>query len=277
MRWSESHRMSDPPVLEMHHVRAAYGRIEVLHGIDFELRAGTVLALLGPNGAGKSTTLKVASGLLRPTSGCFHVLGRHLNGVAPDQLARAGICTIPEGRAVFPNLTVSDNLRMMTYTGAHRRAVEERAFSRFPRLGERRKQVAGTLSGGEQQMLAMARALSSDPAVLLLDEISMGLAPLVVDELYALVAAIADEGVAILLTEQFARAALAVATEVALMSHGRIVTIATPDALPDDLAATYLGTAADAADAPTAALAGEGAMAAAGAEAMAEAAAGAGR
>jgi branched-chain amino acid transport system ATP-binding protein len=260
VRSSESRLASDPPVLEMHFVRAAYGRIEVLHGIDFELRAGTVLALLGPNGAGKSTTLKVASGLLRPTSGCFHVLGRHVNGVAPDQLARAGICTIPEGRAVFPNLTVSDNLRMMTYTGARRRAVEERAFSHFPRLAERRKQIAGTLSGGEQQMLAMARALSSDPAVLLLDEISMGLAPLVVDELYALVATIAQEGVAILLTEQFARAALAVATEVALMAHGRIVTIARPDELPDDLAATYLGTAADVTDAPTAALVGAGAQ-----------------
>jgi branched-chain amino acid transport system ATP-binding protein len=228
-------------VVELRGVRAAYGRIEALHGIDLTLPAGTVLALLGPNGAGKSTTLKVVSGLLPPSAGCFHVLGRHVNGVAPETLARAGVCTIPEGRAVFPNLTVTENLRMMTYAGTSRRVVEERAFARFPRLAERRRQLAGTMSGGEQQMLAMARALSADPAVLLLDEISMGLAPLVVDELYGLVAQVAAEGVAILLTEQFARAALAVATRVAVMTQGRIVAQGTPDELPDDLAATYLG------------------------------------
>jgi branched-chain amino acid transport system ATP-binding protein len=231
------------PVLELRAVRAAYGRIEVLHGVDLQLRVGTVLAILGPNGAGKSTTLKVASGLLPPTAGCFHVAGRHMNGVAPDILARAGICTIPEGRAVFPNLTVGDNLRMMTHTGAARRVVEERAYAQFPRLAERRKQTAGTLSGGEQQMLAMARSLSAEPTVLLLDEISMGLAPLVVDELYRLVASIAAQGVAVLLTEQFARAALSVATDVALMVHGRIVASGAPDELPDDLAAAYLGGA----------------------------------
>jgi len=230
-----------PPVVELRGLRAGYGRIEVLHGIDLTLPAGAVLALLGPNGAGKSTTLKVVSGLLAPTSGCFHVLGRHVNGVAPDTLARAGVCTIPEGRAVFPNLTVTENLRMMTYAGTARREVEERAFGRFPRLAERRRQLAGTMSGGEQQMLAMARALSADPALLLLDEISMGLAPLVVDELYDLVAQIAAEGVAVLLTEQFARAALHVATQVALMCGGRIVAEGAPDEIPQDLAAAYLG------------------------------------
>ena len=230
-----------PPVIELRGVRAAYGRIEVLHGIDFALPAGTVMALLGPNGAGKSTTLKVASGQLPPTVGCFHVMGRHVNGIAPDALARAGVCTIPEGRAIFPNLSVSENLRIMTYGGASRREVEERAFSRFPRLAERRRQIAGTLSGGEQQMLSMARALSTEPAALLLDEISMGLAPLVVDELYSVVAHIAAEGVAILLTEQFARAALRVADRVALVTQGRIVAQGRPDELPDDLAAAYLG------------------------------------
>ena len=173
------------------------------------------------------------------------MLGRHVNGVAPDALARAGVCTIPEGRAVFPNLTVAENLRMMTYGGAPRRCVEERAFARFPRLAERRRQTAGTLSGGEQQMLAMARALSADPAVLLLDEISMGLAPMIVDELYEIVAQVAAEGVAILLTEQFARAALGVATRVALMTQGRIVAEGRPDELPDDLASAYLGPAAE--------------------------------
>jgi len=228
-------------VVELRAVRAAYGRIEVLHGIDLTLPAGTVMALLGPNGAGKSTALKVASGLLPPTAGCFHVMGRHVNGIAPDALARAGVCTIPEGRAIFPNLSVSENLRIMTYGGVSRRVVEERAFSRFPRLGERRRQLAGTLSGGEQQMLSMARALSTEPAALLLDEISMGLAPLIVDELYAIVAQIAAEGVAILLTEQFARAALSVADRVALVTQGRIVAEGRPDELPDDLAAAYLG------------------------------------
>jgi branched-chain amino acid transport system ATP-binding protein len=232
---------SEPPVVELRSLRAGYGRIEVLHGIDLILPAGTVMALLGPNGAGKSTTLKVASGLLAPAAGCFHVMGRHVNGIAPDALARAGVCTIPEGRAIFPNLSVSENLRIMTYGGASRRDVEERAFSRFPRLGERRKQLAGTLSGGEQQMLSMARALSTEPAALLLDEISMGLAPLIVDELYTIVAQIAAEGVAILLTEQFARAALSVADRVALVTQGRIVAQGRPDELPDDLAAAYLG------------------------------------
>ncbi len=230
-----------PPVIELRAVRAAYGRIEVLHGIDLALPAGMVMALLGPNGAGKSTVLKVTSGQLAPTSGCFHVMGRHVNGIAPDALARAGVCTIPEGRAIFPNLTVAENLRIMTYGGSSKREVEERAFARFPRLSERRRQLAGTLSGGEQQMLAMARALSSEPAVLLLDEISMGLAPLVVDNLYSVVSAIAAEGVAILLTEQFARAALAVADRVGLVSQGRVVAEGRPDELPDDLAAAYLG------------------------------------
>lgn len=236
-----------PPrnVIELRNLKAGYGRIEVLHGIDLVLPAGSVLALLGPNGAGKSTTLKVVSGLLEPNEGCFHVLGRHVNGVAPDTLARAGVCTIPEGRAVFPNLTVLENLRMMTFAGTPRSEVERRAFSRFPRLAERRRQLAGTLSGGEQQMLSMARALSTDPAVLLLDEISMGLAPLIVDELYEVVAQVASEGVAILLTEQFAQAALRVADRVALMSQGRIVTTCAPSELPEDLAAAYLGGLGD--------------------------------
>ena len=230
-----------PAVVELRAVRAGYGRIEVLHGIDLSLPAGGVLALLGPNGAGKSTVLKVASGLLAPMDGCFHVMGRHVNGIATDALARAGVCTIPEGRAVFPNLTVAENLRIMTYGGVGRGEVEARAFARFPRLAERRKQLAGTLSGGEQQMLAMARALATEPAALLLDEISMGLAPLVVDDLYAVVGQIAAEGVAILLTEQFARAAMRVADRVALVSGGRIVAEGRPGELPSDLAAAYLG------------------------------------
>jgi branched-chain amino acid transport system ATP-binding protein len=231
------------PVIELRGIRAAYGRIEVLHGIDLAVWAGEVLALLGPNGAGKSTALKVASGQLVPLSGCFHLLGRHANGMKPDALARAGLCTIPEGRGVFPNLTVTENIRLMTFGGTSRKTVEERAFERFPRLAERRRQLAGTLSGGEQQMLAMARSLSVEPAALLLDEISMGLAPLIVDELYELVARIAQEGVAVLLTEQFARAALRVATRVSLVTQGRVVASGTPSELPADLADAYLGGA----------------------------------
>jgi branched-chain amino acid transport system ATP-binding protein len=233
-----------PPVLELRRVHAAYGQIEVLHGIDLAVTTGSVLALLGPNGAGKSTTLRVACGQMVPTKGCFHVLGRHANGLAPDALARAGLCTLPEGRGIFPNLTVTENLRLMTFAGPSRSHVEKLAFGRFPRLAERRNQLAGTLSGGEQQMLAMARTLSVEPAVLLLDEISMGLAPMIVAELYGLVKQIADQGVAVILAEQFAATALGVATDVAVMVQGRIVAAGKPDELPDDLAATYLGGAA---------------------------------
>jgi branched-chain amino acid transport system ATP-binding protein len=233
-----------PPVLELRRVRAGYGQIEVLHGVDLAVSTGQVLALLGPNGAGKSTTLKVASGQVEPTAGCFHVLGRHVNGVKPERLARAGLCTLPDGRGIFPNLTVTENLRLMTFGGPSRVQVESQAFRRFPRLAERRGQVAGTLSGGEQQMLAMARTLSVEPAALLLDEISMGLAPMIVSELYELVAQIAAEGVAVVLAEQFAQTALGVATDVAVVVQGRIVATGKPDELPADLADAYLGGAA---------------------------------
>ena len=175
------------PMLELVGVRAAYGRIEVLHGVDLAVPRGAVVALLGPNGGGKTTTLKVASGQMPATAGCLHIGGRHVNGVAPDALARIGVCTIPEGRGIFPNLTVRENLRMVTFGGVEAADVEERAFSRFPRLGERRQQLAGTMSGGEQQMLAMARGLAVNPSLLFLDELSMGLAPLIVEELYEIV------------------------------------------------------------------------------------------
>jgi branched-chain amino acid transport system ATP-binding protein len=229
------------PVLELIGVRASYGSIEVLHGVDLELDAGAVVALLGANGAGKSTILAVASGRLAPSTGCVHVAGRHVNGLAPNVLARAGVCTVPEGRAVFPNLTVRENLLMATYLGSSRREVEDRCFSTFPHLAERREQRAGRLSGGEQQMLAMARALVADPAVLLLDELSMGLAPRVVDELYEIVGRIASSGVAVLLTEQFAEAALRVAARVGLVVQGRLASFGSPAELLPDLATAYLG------------------------------------
>ena len=154
----------DAPLLELRGVKAAYGRIEVLHGVDLVVPQGSVVALLGPNGGGKTTTLKVISGQMTPTSGCVHVSGRHVNGASPDALARVGVCTIPEGRGVFPNLTVRENLRMVTFAGtATVEEVEEVAYARFPRLGERRSQLAGTMSGGEQQMLALARGLDRRP------------------------------------------------------------------------------------------------------------------
>jgi branched-chain amino acid transport system ATP-binding protein len=228
--------------LELVDVVAAYGRIEVLHGVGLQVPVGTVFALLGPNGAGKSTTLKVCSGELVPRSGCVHVAGSHVNGAAPDALARAGVCRIPEGRGIFPNLTVEENLRLWTYAGGLSvEEVRERTFDRFPRLGERRTQLAGTMSGGEQQMLAMSRALVADPGVLLLDEISMGLAPLVVGELYDVVGQLAQDGISILLVEQFARTALAVADYAAVMTSGRIAMVGEPADVAGFVSEAYLG------------------------------------
>jgi branched-chain amino acid transport system ATP-binding protein len=235
---------SDGPLLELRGVKAAYGRIEVLHGVDLQVPRGSVVALLGPNGGGKTTTLKVISGQLTPTAGCVHIAGRHVNGADPDALARIGVCTIPEGRGVFPNLTVRENLRMVTFAGTAELAeVEETAYARFPPLGERRTQLAGTLSGGEQQMLALARGLAVDPALLLLDELSMGLAPLIVAGLYEIVAQVASEGVSILVVEQFARTVLGVADYAAIMLHGEIVSVGQPPDLEDELSAAYLGSA----------------------------------
>lgn len=233
--------VTKPSLLELRDVHAAYGRIEVLHGVDLYVPEGSVVALLGPNGAGKTTTIGVCSGLITPTSGSVMIAGRRANGAAPDQLARAGLCTIPEGRGVFPNLTVRDNLEMMTFAGKRLDQVEEEAYRRFPRLAERRSQVAGTLSGGEQQMLALARALATDPALLLLDELSMGLAPMIVEELYEIVGQIAKDGVSILVVEQFARTILGVADLAAIMVHGRVTSVGHPRELEDELSAAYLG------------------------------------
>ena len=229
------------PVLELRGLRAAYGRIEVLRGVDLAVPAASVVALLGPNGSGKSTTLNVVSGRLPPTAGCVHIAGRHVNGARPDALARIGVCTIPEGRGVFPNLTVRENLRMATFAGTAFDEVEDRAYARFPRLAERRQQLAGTMSGGEQQMLALARALVTDPALLLLDELSMGLAPALVGELYARVAEVAAAGASILVVEQSARTVLGVADYAAVMVNGRITAVGQPADLADELSAAYLG------------------------------------
>lgn len=229
------------PILELIDVKAAYGRIEVLHGVSLALPKGSVMALLGPNGAGKSTLLKVASGQLKATSGHVHLGGAHVNDTSADTMARAGLCTIPEGRSIFPNLTVTENLRLAAYAGVPVAHVYEIAFNRFPRLKERAHQLAGSMSGGEQQMLAMARALATNPAVLLIDELSMGLAPLIVRELYDVVGALADSGVSVLVVEQFAEAALAVADRAAVLVHGQIVATGGPDEIAEDLSTLYLG------------------------------------
>jgi branched-chain amino acid transport system ATP-binding protein len=227
--------------LSLRDVRAGYGRIEVLHGIDLEVARGTVTAVLGPNGAGKSTALGVMSGLLTPASGCRHVQGRHVNAATADELARIGICHIREGRSVFPNLDVADNLTVAASCGASADRLAEVAFTLFPRLKERRRQLAGTLSGGEKQMLALARGLGTDPSVLLVDELSMGLAPLVVTELYESVAAIAEAGVPVLVVEQFATIGLRYASRVYVLTHG-IVGYAGPSAgTLDAVHAAYLG------------------------------------
>lgn len=232
------------PILEIVDLHAAYGRIEVLRGVDLSVPKGAVMALLGPNGAGKSTLVKVISGQKEATSGDIHLAGVHLKDANSDDLARVGLCTIPEGRSVFPNLTVEENLVLMSYAGVPRGAILDTAYSYFPRLHERRKQLAGTMSGGEQQMLAMSRALSSDPALLLLDELSMGLAPLIVEELYETVARIAESGVSILCIEQFARTALKVSDYAAVMSGGRIVATGEPGEILDTMTDVILGGAA---------------------------------
>jgi branched-chain amino acid transport system ATP-binding protein len=230
-------------LLELRGVRAAYDGVTVLHGVDLSVTAGQVVALLGPNGAGKTTTLRIAAGVHPLQSGRLLLTGMDMARAAPRDLARAGVCLIPEGRGVFPNLSIRDNLLMMTYTGRSREEIEELTFARFPVLGEHAARAAGTLSGGEQQMLALARGLATDPAVLLLDELSMGLAPVVVSRLYEHVAEIARQGVAVLVVEQFATAALSIADHAAVLVRGRVALRGRPDdALRAELSDLYLGS-----------------------------------
>jgi branched-chain amino acid transport system ATP-binding protein len=234
------------PAVELIDLRAGYGRIEVVHGINLVVPAGSIFAILGPNGAGKTTTLKVVDGRHPAASGCVHIAGNHVSGADTDALARAGVCSIPEGRGIFPNLTVAENLWMMTQgrEGLTQDEVETRAFERFPILGDRRKQLAGTLSGGQQQMLAISRAVVTDPAMLLVDELSMGLAPLIVKDLYAVLGQLSSEGMAVLMVEQFARTAMAIADFAAIMVHGEISALGQPADLDDALAEAYLGVSA---------------------------------
>jgi branched-chain amino acid transport system ATP-binding protein len=231
-------------ILELREARAAYGGITVVHGVDLSVAPGQVVGLLGPNGAGKTTTLRLAAGIHPLSSGQLLLGGRDVSGANPRDLARAGVCLIPEGRGVFPNLSVRDNLLMMTFTGRSRAEIEEIAFTRYPILAQRAGQPAGTLSGGEQQMLSLARALATDPAVLMVDELSMGLAPLVVGKLYEHVAEIAEQGVAVLVVEQNVSAVLRIADHVAVLVRGRLERQGPPDdVLRAELSALYLGSA----------------------------------
>ena len=220
------------------------GEIRAVDGVSFESRPGEVFGLLGANGAGKTTLLRVISGLMPLTSGDIHLGGMHVSGATPDQLTRAGLTMVPEGRGVFPNLTVEENLWLSSFSGQQVEKILTDAYHRFPRLKERRRQLAGSLSGGEQQMLSLARALASDPALLLLDELSMGLAPLIVENLYDTVAEIAQHGVSILVVEQFAKSALRVADYAAVMQGGRIVDRGEPAEVEGKLNELYFGGAA---------------------------------
>jgi branched-chain amino acid transport system ATP-binding protein len=198
-------------LLALQQLQVSYGGIRAVKGIDLEVGAGELVCLIGANGAGKTTTLKAITGLVRPAAGRVLYDGEEISGRRVHEIARRGLAMVPEGRGVFAQLTIEENLAMGAYARNDRAAVQsdvERVFTLFPRLKERRAQTAGTLSGGEQQMLAMARALMSRPRLLLLDEPSMGLAPLMVERIFEVVRQIAAEGVTLLLVEQNARLAL---------------------------------------------------------------------
>ncbi len=229
------------PILELRDIRAGYGPIEVVHGVSLVVPAGSVVALLGPNGGGKTTMLSVCAGTLAPMDGEVMFDGEPVTLMSADGRARRGICTIPEGRGIFPNLTVRENLLMATQVGVPMSRIEEVAFTQFPRLSPKRKQLAGTLSGGEQQMLALARAFATSPKVLLLDELSLGLAPIVVAEIYEKVRELASGGLSILLVEQFARTALPIADAAAVVLQGVIAHQGSPSEMEEALSDSYLG------------------------------------
>jgi branched-chain amino acid transport system ATP-binding protein len=237
------------PLLELKRLQVAYGGIQAVKGIDLSVGDGELVCLIGANGAGKTTTLKGITGLQPIKSGAIRYAGEDITGRPAFELVRKGLSMVPEGRGVFGALTIDENLAMGAYARADRTGIKrdaERVFELFPRLKERRRQTAGTLSGGEQQMLAMARALMSKPKLLLLDEPSMGLAPLMVQKVFETVVTISREGVTILLIEQNAKLALEVASRGYVMESGEI-TLNGParDLLSDPkVRAAYLGEAA---------------------------------
>ncbi len=231
-------------MLRLTGVRAGYRRTEVLHGVDLLVPPGAAVALLGANGAGKSTLLRVAAGLLPATGGSVWFGEERIDRLSTHERTRRGLCLIPEGRAIFRQLTVRQNLAMQV-GGKGVDAAVDRAVAAFPMLGERLGQVAGTLSGGQQQMLAVARALVTDPAVVLADELSVGLAPVVVDEIFEAVAALRAAGRSLLIVEQYVDRALAVADYVYILHKGRIAFVGEPaQCRAEDVYQQYLGSVA---------------------------------
>jgi branched-chain amino acid transport system ATP-binding protein len=218
--------MSGEPILELDRVSAAYGRFRALFEVSLMVASGSVTALLGPNGAGKSTIARVATGLVPVTSGRILVGGEDVTDRPAWRIARLGVAFAPEGRSVFATLDVEENLVLTFRRGATRRAAHEalaRAYDRFPRLAERRHQLAGTLSGGEQRMLALARVLAVPPRLLVVDELSLGLAPKLVDDVYRALREIRDAGTALLVVEQLVPRALEIAEQVVILRKGRVV------------------------------------------------------
>jgi len=229
--------------LELRNVTAAYGDTVVLRDVSLVVPSGKVVALLGPNGAGKTTLLSVASGLLRARRGAVLVDDEDCTGAGPEERVGRGVCHITEGRSVFPGLTVADNLRMFAPRGGADNAVE-RAVSAFPRLGERLGQLAGTMSGGEQQMLALSRAYAQQAPLIMLDEVSTGLAPIIVDEIFEFLGRLAAEGHSLLIVEQYVAKALALADIVYVLARGRMVFAGQlAEAQDTDILAHYLGAA----------------------------------
>jgi branched-chain amino acid transport system ATP-binding protein len=237
-------------MLIIENLTAGYGKVQVLHGISIQVPKGKIVTLIGSNGAGKTTTMRAISGMIKPVSGRVSLAGQDITGLDSHQIAKRGLAHSPEGRRVFPTLSVLDNIRLgafVRYTNARPKGDVEsdlqKALEMFPRLKERTKQLAGTLSGGEQQMLAMARAVMLNPDVFLLDEPSMGLAPILVEEVFNIISRLKTQGVTMLLVEQFAAAALKVADYGYVLENGRISVHGPADKLKDDPAvkAAYLG------------------------------------
>jgi len=233
-------------MLKIDTIHVYYGAIHALKGVSLEVHKGEIVTLIGANGAGKSTTLRTVSGLLAPKSGGISFLGENIAGMPAHEIVKRGISQVPEGRRIFAEMSVQENLEMGAFTRKDKAGVEkdfEIVYNRFPRLKERRKQQAGTLSGGEQQMLAMGRALMSRPKLLLLDEPSMGLAPLLIKEIFSIIEDINREGTTVLLVEQNANMALSIAHRAYVMETGRITLqgAAKELAASEDVRKAYLG------------------------------------